>query len=339
MHLLAKLFFLGLLFTVASLQGAEPGRPELTPVITDYRSFEGESLKRYAWTGTNVAFLTVDRGRSPMVMGKLVAAFDRVCDYYRQATGRTPSPARQYEGRTTVAEVQKTCGAGCGYLGATGIELMPEYFQELYQGVADHDEYDQALLYEFGRNFWFYSPQLAYRDPDDGGSVVTGYAVFMRFMAAESAGLKVGPFRERSGEEFRRRVEEMVDLYLADKSLTWENTLRVGRAPDNPMGLGSTDLFAGFCFRLYRDYGGRPMIARLWQESARRPPARSTQDAVDNFVLSASVAAGKDLTGLFADTWRWPVSRSARDEAPRLLANPKSNPSRQSNADSRKSPL
>ncbi len=293
-------------------------QPPRRPVKTEYRSFEAEQLPRFAWSGRHVAFLTVREDLDSAVMAKLCGTFDKVYEYYRDATGREPAKAKLYEGRLTVAEVEKTCGAGCGNLGATGIELMPDYFRELYDGVAKQNEYDQALPYEFGRNFWFYSRQLAYKEGADAGSVVTGYAVFMRFPALEAAGARLGPFRSRSGEEFRRELEGLVDRYVADRSLTWENTLRRGAAPPNPMGLNGTDLFASFCFRLCRDYGGQKFVARLWKEAAKRPEAKSTQDAIDNFVLAASAAAGKDLGPLFGETWRWPLSESARREAGKL---------------------
>jgi hypothetical protein len=88
------------------------------------------------------------------------------------------------------------------------------------------------------------------------------------------------------------------------------------------MDLNGTDLFASFCFRLCRDHGGPKLVARLWKEAAKRPEAKSTQDAIDNFVLAASTAAGKDLGPLFAETWRWPVSESARREAAKVRAAP-----------------
>ena len=297
-------------------------KPPLKPVKMEYCSFQAEQLERFAWLGRQVAFLTVRGDLDPAVMRKLCGTFDKVYDFYHDATGREPAKAKLYEGRVTVAEVEKTCGAGCGYLGATGIELMPACFRELYDGVAKHNEYDQALPYEFGRNFWFYSPQLAFKAGAYPDSVVTGYAVFMRFPALDAAGGKLGPFRDRSGKEFRREVEGLVDRYVADRSLTWENTLKRGAAPTNPMGLGSTDLFASFCFRLCRDHGGPKFAARLWKDVAKRPEAKSTQDAIDNFVLAASTAAGKDLGPLFAETWRWPVSESAKREAAKVRATP-----------------
>ncbi len=82
-------------------------------------------MERYAWAGRRVAFLTVRDDLDPAMMAKLCDTFDKVYDFYRQATGREPAKAKLYEGRVTVAEVEKTCGAGCGHLGSTGIELMP----------------------------------------------------------------------------------------------------------------------------------------------------------------------------------------------------------------------
>ena len=172
-----------------------------------------------------------------------------------------------------------------------------------------------APPYEFGRNFWFYSPQLAYQKPVSDRSVVTGYAVFMRMAALDAAEAKLGPFRDKSGAEFRKIMESLVDLYEADKSLTWENTLKVDAAPQNPLGLNGTDLFASFCLRLARDHGGRDFVKRLWHAAGDLPAAKTTQDAVDNFIVAASRAARKDLGPIFADRWRWPVSPSGRKSA------------------------
>jgi hypothetical protein len=265
--------------------------------------------------GEHVAFLTMQDDLDPVVMNKLCTTFDKVYNFYTDATGTTPKPLKLHDGRLCIAEVQNTCGAGCGHIGATGIELMPQYFQVLYDGVKKRDEYDQVLPYEFGRNFWFYSKQLGYRDGDKDHAIVTGYAVFMRFASLDAAGVSLGPFRDRSGVDFRNQVVGLVDLYESDTSLTWENTIKVDQAPKNPMGLNGTDLFAGFCFRLAKQHGGADFIKRLWKEVAKRPGATTTQQAVDNFVLAASKAAGQDLTDLFTTTWRWPVSDAARQEA------------------------
>lgn len=214
-----------------------------------------------------------------------------------------------------MAEVDETCGAACGYLGATGIELTSGCFTDLYGGWQKGKTIDQAPPYEFGRNFWFYSPQLAYQKPVSDRSVVTGYAVFMRMVALEAAKATLGPFRDISGAEFRALMESLVDLYEADQSLNWENTLRVDVAPENSLGLNGTDLFASFCLRLMRDHGGRDFVRRLWTAVGKLPAAASTGEAVDHFVIAASAAARKDLSAQFADRWRWPVSPEGREAA------------------------
>ena len=40
-----------------------------------------------------------------------------LCSSYHDATRCEPEKARQYEGRVTITEIEKTCGAGCGYGG------------------------------------------------------------------------------------------------------------------------------------------------------------------------------------------------------------------------------
>lgn len=304
-------FLFATLSAAAVVRAAEP----LTPEAVDYTTFEGKKVKLFAWRGKRMAFLTKLEGLDPKLMTGLCDTFDRIYDFYRDATGRDPQKLKELNGLLTVAEVDQTCGAACGYLGATGVELTPGCFTDLYSGYQTAGTIDQAPPYEFGRNFWFYSPQLAYQKPVSDRSVVTGYAVFMRMAALDAAGAKLGPFRDKSGAEFREIMESLVDLYEADKSLTWTNTLKVDAAPQNPLGLNGTDLFASFCLRLARDHGGRDFVKRLWQAAGERPAAKSTQDAVDNFVIAASRAAKKDLGPHFADRWRWPLSPAGRKAA------------------------
>lgn len=274
-----------------------------------YSSFFKKRLDMHAWVGKHVAVLTPTDDLDAVAMTTMVGGLDRVYAYYHKATGREPvkDPHTTLDGRSTVAVVAETCGAGCGRIGRTGIELTPGTFDTLYKGIKEHGQWDQVIAYEFGRNFWFAAAQLEYRGDDNPRSVQTGYAVFMRFMAMEAATLEGGPFRDKTFAQFKASVEGLVDLYEADPSQTWANTLRVDRAPRNPMGLNGTDLFAGFCLRLRRMHGD-DFVMRLWQEAAKRPKATTSQEALDSFVIAASKAADADLRPLFADRWRWPVS-------------------------------
>jgi hypothetical protein len=290
-----------------------PAFPQTPPAVS-YRSIEGDDLTLYAYVGTHVALLAPSPDLDQDVAASIVATLDGVYTYYAQATGRTPYLYLNYAGRTTVAVVPSTCGYGCAYLGATGIELLTPAFDILYTGVRDRNEYDQVVFYEFGRNFWFYGDQVEYRGADDTGAITTGYAVFMRFMAMQATGAAPGPFGQYDFAYFEDEVVGLLGRCLTDPACTWDNTLRAGVAPPNPIGLGATDLFASILFDLRTRYGA-DLINRIWREVERRPNAVATQDAVDNFILAACAATNQNLTDLFVDHYRWPMSPSARQEA------------------------
>lgn len=295
-----------------------PSSYEVTQGIPyTYTTFDGDAITLYPYAGRNIALLVPSPGLDGATIEQIVTVFDAAYDYYKQTTGREPERYSTHNNLGTIAVVTKTCrgeGAGCGYLGYTGIELTNSAFDILYTGVRDKNEYDQVVFYEFGRNFWFYGDKIAYKGSDSADSITTGYAVFMRFMAMEATGVTPGPFNGTNFSIFKAEVQGLLDLYLADQNLNWNNTLRIGKAPSNKLNLGSTDLFASFLFKL-RDLYGDAFVQQIWKEVEKRPNAQTTQDAVDNFILAASAAAGENLTHLFVNTWRWPMSDAAKREA------------------------
>src|SRR5690606_9933009 len=143
-------------------------------------------LDLYPFEGNHLALLVKREHYDPRILSIMTDVLDRAYEYYAEATGREPTPYFQYNGKATIAAVPSSCGAGCGFLGATGIELQDSTFALLFNGVKERGEFDQTVFYELGRNYWFFSDQLEYVDPDVIGSVTTGFAVFMRFMAMEA---------------------------------------------------------------------------------------------------------------------------------------------------------
>ncbi|WP_276484756.1 hypothetical protein [Paraflavitalea pollutisoli] len=281
-----------------------------TPV--KYLSFNKLDLMLYAWHGNKVAILSRKQDLDKNTMGKWLKVMDSVYSFYQRCTGKTPSIIPQYyiNGHSTIADVSNTCGAGCGYLGFTGIELLNSFFDDYYNAIHHNNEYRQELFYEFGRNFWFYTDQIAYKKDDP---VTTGYAVFMRFLAMESTGVNGAPFGNWTFKVFQEKVVGLIDKYMKSPALTWQNTLGINKGvPDSE--LGATDLFASFCFRLRRDYGGNTFVTKLWKSVSKRPVAKSTQDAVDNFFLASCEATNRNLSRVF-QSWKWPLSKTALAES------------------------
>jgi serralysin len=269
-----------------------PGEP------VTYNTFQGQSLQLVPWFGKYVVVLTLDGSLDPTVMADLVSGVNRAYFVYRQFTGQTPQPlsGTVLEGRAIVAEVPDgaTCGAGCGHLGFTGIELTATTFGALYEGIRMSGQYDQAVFYELGRNFWFYRDQLGALDP-----FVTGFAIANRFVSMERAHLDGGPFGTLPFAEFKISIlTDLLDDYLADPSLDWRNTLLLGVGPPNPHGWGAADLAGAMMYRIYAQNGFAKYRA-FWTELAGLPLATSPESAVQNFLLAASAATGKDYGYLF----------------------------------------
>jgi hypothetical protein len=112
----------------------------------------------------------------------------------------------------------------------------------------------------------------------------------------------------------------MIDTYAANTSLNFNNTFLTSSFT-SPYG-GCSDLWAAMVIRLANNYGGETFIQALFKQVLKRPNAVTTQDAIDNFVLAASAAAGKNLTLTFGTTWKWPISTSASQQAQSLYGSP-----------------
>ncbi|MCY2926371.1 MAG: family 20 glycosylhydrolase, partial [Planctomycetota bacterium] len=278
------------------------------------------------WQGQYISFLTptTTTGLSNATMAALVGKVDLAYDYYHIATGSNPTPyppSYYINGRDTIAAVDHTGGAGFSWIGYTGVELQTDYFNTLYSGVATSNQYDQVVFYELGRNFWLYGNQL------DGGNVsnpggptigqysfTTGFAVFMRFKSMEYAGVTGSPYGSWSFSQFEDNVKGLVDQYTANATLNFNNTLAVGQGVPGS-GLGGTDLFASFLFRLGRDYGGDSFFLNFWKNVGQRPTVSTDQGAIDNFFLASCYTTGQDLSNLFVNQWRWTISPGALYEA------------------------
>ena len=286
--------------------------PTLKPTSQAYTTFGGDVLNLFMYKGSKTAILANSDSLDPTAMSKWLNAMDGTYDFYELATGREPTfytNVTYFDGRSTIARVDATCGAGCGYVGWTGIEIMGTYFDYFYEQLLNRNRYDQVPFYEFGRNFWFYSDKLEYKD---NGPVGTGYAVFMRFAAIDYLGLDGAPYNGwLPYTEFESQIRGLRAQYLSDPSLNWSNTLGIGQGVPQS-AWGAADLFTSFCFYLQDTYGTQ-WVLDVWKEAAVRPDATTTQDAVDNFVIAASLAANSNLAPLF-DYWRWPVSQNAINE-------------------------
>ena len=282
----------------------------LSEPLTNYVSFNNMKYSLCPCVGKNIALLVPPNKYDITVLSTIVSKIDLAYDFYSMVTGQTPSLYFKYKSYATIAVTASSCGAGCGFLGFTGIEMLTEYFDILYKNVRDNNLYDQVVFYEMGRNFWFYRNNIEYAGIDEKANITTGYAVFMRFASMEYAGVNGSDFGGVPFETFKQNVKNQFPAYLNDNTLSWYNTFKLGRSPN---GGKSTNFVASMLFELNRIFGvpfaettSDSFLAKLWREVGKTPKKTSTQDAINNLITAVSNASGTDARQLFRD-WKFPV--------------------------------
>ncbi|MBN9386309.1 MAG: PKD domain-containing protein [Chitinophagaceae bacterium] len=290
----------------------------ISPYPQTYSSISAGLLNLFAWEGdwpgNKVMILSRNRDLDRTIMFKWLKTMDTTYSYYKACTGRDPavySPT-YIKNHTTISDVPSTCGAGCSYVGSTGIELQNGFFDFNYNAIYNYNQFDHLCFYEFGRNFWFYGSKLDYKETASF-PVAGTFAVWMGSVEGRDAvGVPGFTYNGLTYQQFKSMFASYVDQYVANSTLNWGNTFAVNSGV--PGVCNAADLFTSMCMRLKRDYGGNNFMYNIWKNVALRPDAGTTQDAVDNFFLAACKTANKNLTILF-QTWRFPLSASATTAA------------------------
>jgi len=263
------------------------------PASVTYQTMSNTAVLLRPFVGRNMAFLIdPDRRTDRAVTDRILNAFDRAWDWYREYFGRSPTPYKSHAGKTTVAEVPSprvTDGSG-------GIELASSTVDLLLREAA-YDRYNQATFFIMGRNFWAYDMPLG-----QIGAFKQGFAHLHRFYAIDGAGMTGAPWDDNLDFDHYRHsiVVDMLNRYLADATLTWQITLAADKAPTNPNGWGAGDLAAGFFHRIRRDHG-QDGYRRFWRIMHDAPKASTPKDSAARFVQVAYAATGGDYRELFKD--------------------------------------
>ena len=284
------------------------------PFAVGYTTSAGEKLTVYAWPGRKIAYLTRSNALSPSIMRNLLATTDELWDYYASATGHLPEGKQKYEGLAIVAQTDGACGAACTPVGAARMELTYAEMRAAYTAQAQ-GTFDEAIFTAVGRAFDFYSAPLAYKQPDSEKCIPSGVAALLRERALLDLA-KLGSSIDPSGNTIKGppSAKPWIAVYAETPELNWSNTFRTNTFQP-AHGVACSDLVVSLLNSLLARFGGEPFLHSFLREAEKRPAAESTQEAVDNFVLAASAAARTDLAPQFKVQWRWPLARSAEDEA------------------------
>ena len=318
------LFFLSSAWRVAAHSAPavvlQPGAAvDASSIVFDLKAWERAKLKPQLvpWEGRNITFLTTDAELDPLMVTHFVGCLDQGWETYAKLTGAKPGRFKNLNGKPTVTAVPAgglTCGAGCGYIGVTGVELAMFYDQNVADWQRDPLNFPHYGFYELGRNFYTFK--------DRHSCFITGYAVFMRYVCMDAvkchdADLPTRTHIEQMEEVYARSSEPflrtftILDGYDEKTNRMKDASGKMIRTSDQPV------MYATAMLKLRRDYGGDAWVQKFFAALAKCPGIKPTDKAAArrqclSWLACASHAAGRDLTPIFCDRWRMDLSTDLR---------------------------
>jgi hypothetical protein len=278
---------------------------------------KGVSTQLTPWTGSNVVFLTVGDRFDHDLMERWVRNLDAGWSLYADLTGRRPGASRQLDGRAPIAAVPDgsfTCGAGCGFVGHTGIELAMFYDHNYPALQRNPRAMPHYVFYEMGRNFYTFG--------DRHSCFITGFAVFMRYVCMDTLGCEDVEPGNRSTIERAEALHTKGDLSFLKCFTNADGLTEKQPRLKDPQGrwLNPSDqpvTYASAMLRLHRECGGNAWLKRFYARLATAPEAKPDTPAgalmqCRTWYLCASLAARRDLSPIFVDAWRLPMDAPTR---------------------------
>jgi hypothetical protein len=276
------------------------------------------STMLYPWPGREVVFLTTRKDLDREVMARLLTRLDDGWRLYAELTGRRPDPFKLFDDKPALVAIpsaELTCGFGCGYIGCTGIEFAGFYGED-YQLLRESPKaMPHYYFYEMGRNFYTFG--------DRHSLFITGYAVFMRYVCMDVLQCEDPDIEVRRGIEVAEKLFAESDMGFLQGFTTLAGLDEKAPRLKNKQGewFHPSDqpvMYASVMLKLRRDYGGEKWLKRFFAQLATCPEIEPKDEQAAlrqslNWLVCASCAAQKDLSCVFADRWRMPLSPRVRE--------------------------
>ncbi|MDM4015176.1 family 20 glycosylhydrolase [Roseiconus lacunae] len=268
-----------------------------------------------AWEGQRVVLVTRKGDYDASELARFVERLDRAWEVYSDLIGTEPRQFKTFNGKPTICALPKpnlSCGLGCGYVGASGIEVAAFYSVDLPNFQKHPDCFQHYYFYEMGRNYFVFG--------DRHSLFTTGFAVFMRYVCMDELGCDDLDVRTRETIEACEEVyaKSNVGFYDAFTNLgAGEKSNRLKDSQGNTIHPSDQPvMYATAMLKLRRDFGDQ-WVTKFFHLMRKCDPAKATNIAtsktqVFNWLVCASAAAEKDLTFVFADRWRLPMSQRQR---------------------------
>jgi alpha-tubulin suppressor-like RCC1 family protein len=289
-----------------------------TPVT--YVGSTGETFALYAYEGERTALLVDSTSYDPAILRRMLTQMDYFWQAFVEATGRQPTPYKTYNSKPTLAvlKTDKLGGAAVGYVGATGVEFGKGRFDTWYGSIAS-SPYDNDFLfaYEFGRNFYFYTGKFDSSELKSGNQDASRiFGAFVYYPTIFSwLNQQKTPFDTYKWTEtfyYYNEIRQVAVNFMEDTSVSYDQVFLQGvYFPMNRLQQGAGLVLQGLLFWLQEAYPDT-LKSNLYKEATQLSASVSAQDVIDNYLIAASRAVSVDLSWVFENQFRLPVSQKAK---------------------------
>jgi len=298
-----------------ALSQEAPGGSELQsgqPVT--YTRFDGNQESLRAFPGMRVMLLIPNNEIYPVedeVVESILNRLDSSWALFERFTGFHPASfadrvAEAPVTMPTLAVVESTCGAGCGMVGALGIEIGQGVWEQTYENAVQGLETRGVFEYEMGRNFWAFESRLETED-EPAYHMANAFATVMGYLAGVAAGSTTEPGNELVDwvQSFRNGYQDYSDDPNFDILLRG--------------GIDAARVHGGLWLHLMESET-QFYFPRYFRALLSLDAASSLSEAVANHVIASSVGAAENLTTYF-QLLDFPVPAGTSTEIDVALAN------------------
>ncbi len=282
---------------------------------------KNQSTWLFPWEGERVVLLTTTADLDPKTMAALVKRLDAAWKLCGELVGQSPNLIKQHNGKVTIAAVPDLSFTfnvgnkfGFGFYGSSGIEVAEFYGPQgdFERFRKDPERFPDHYFLLIGQNHSVALDRMSF--------ATHGSALLLRHICME------GAKSTDSETQARQSVVRYENAFAQSKATFAESFFFFGAKTPRP--LNDTDgkpfatgdlglLFASCLLKIRQENGGNEWVKRFYHHLSKCPPVGASQPnevasvangQLLNWVVAASLAAGKDLSPLFRDRWRFPFA-------------------------------
>ncbi|MEW4562067.1 family 20 glycosylhydrolase [Bremerella sp. JC770] len=276
----------------------------------------GADFQMLGWEGHHVVFVTKQGDYNADQITAFVKRLDDGWDTYAELIGKQPRRFKMINEKPVICAIPQSnlsCGYGCGYVGATGIEASAFYNVDWPAFKMQPSRFQHYYFYEMGRNYFVFG--------DRHSLFTTGFGVFMRYVCMDKLNCVDNDLKTRKTIEGCEEIYARSDVSFFDAFTnlgSGEKSNRLRNAEGHPIAPSDQPvMYAAAMLKLRKDYGGDAWVRKFYHRLQECKPAKandmeSAKTQVYNWLVCASAAAGRDLSPVFADRWRMPLTASQK---------------------------